>query len=434
MIRERLTPERIRKFSLPEGARQAFLWDNVSPRLGVRVTAGSKAFIFEMKIQRKTIRRTIGDVRAWPIDNARVEANRLQTMVDQGIDPRELDRQEQEAKESARQAGEAAKADAEKRKRFTLNALLDAYVAHLKGQGKVKTARDAKSAFNCHVLSNTEVAGTQASEVTDDQIAALVRKVREAGKERTAGILRNYLVAAFNAARRARFDSSVSSALIEFRIQNNPAEVIPAIPVKRGNRTLSTDELRAYLKALADDDAGVALRVALLAGGQRMMQLLRATKGDYDDEAGTLRLWDGKGKRTAAREHLLPLGAKAKELVNTLAEKRTESGALLFGVADRTTGDRVSEIAKGMGGEPFDLRDLRRTCETMLAALGIHKDVRAQLLSHGISGVQAAHYDRHDYLDEKRAALVAWEAKLTAIEKGEKSPGNVVKLKRKTAA
>ena len=400
----------------------------------MRATAGAKSFIFEMKYQRQTIRRTIGDVRAWQLDDARIEANRLQTLVDQGIDPRELDREKKAAKEAARLAKEADKIEADKRQRFTLKALLNAYVDHLKAQGKVKTARDAKSAFNVHVLSNLEVADTQASDVTDDQIAALVRKVREAGKERTAGILRNYIVAAFNAARRARFDSSVSSALIEFRIKANPAEIIPAIPVKRGNRTLSANELQAYMKALADDGAGVAIRVALLAGGQRMMQLLRAKVGDFDSETGILRLWDAKGKRTAAREHLLPLGPKAEELVMALAEKRTESDVLLFGVSDRTTGDRVAEIAKGMGGEPFDLRDLRRTCETMLAAMGIHKDVRAQLLSHGISGVQAAHYDRHDYLDEKRAALVAWETKLTSIERGEKAPGNVVKMKRKTAA
>src|SRR5712692_8237569 len=31
----------------------------------------------------------------------------------------------------------------------------------------------------------------------------------------------------------------------------------------------------------------------------------------------------------------------------------------------------------------FQLRDLRRTCETMLQKLGVEKEVRAHLLSHG---------------------------------------------------
>lgn len=82
-----------------------------------------------------------------------------------------------------------------------------------------------------------------------------------------------------------------------------------------------------------------------------------------------------------------------------------------------------------MKGEPFDLRDIRRTCETMLAGMGISRDTRAHLLSHGLSGVQAAHYDRHSYFDEKRAALLAWEARLEEIATGEKQAGNVLQLR-----
>jgi len=54
---------------------------------------------------------------------------------------------------------------------------------------------------------------------------------------------------------------------------------------------------------------------------------------------------------------------------------------------------------------PFTVGDLRRTVETRLAALGVSLEVRGQLQSHGLGGVQARHYDRHDYLNEKREAL-----------------------------
>ena len=91
MQRERLTPDRIRRFNCAVGMKQAFLWDTEAPRLAVRVTAaGAKSFIFEAKLHRQTIRQTIGDVRAWNIDDARAEARRLQTLVDQDIDPREV--------------------------------------------------------------------------------------------------------------------------------------------------------------------------------------------------------------------------------------------------------------------------------------------------------------------------------------------------------
>ena len=89
MQRERLTPDRIRRFTYLKGVKQAFLWDTDAPRLAVRATAGAKSFIFESKLSRRTIRVTIGDVRAWNLDDARAEARRLETMIDQGIDPRQ---------------------------------------------------------------------------------------------------------------------------------------------------------------------------------------------------------------------------------------------------------------------------------------------------------------------------------------------------------
>src|SRR5574337_378187 len=101
MQRERLTPDRIRRFSCPADTKQAFLWDTVSPRLAVRATAGAKSFVFEAKLTRQTIRRTIGDVRAWTLEDARAEANRLQTLIDQGTDPLQ--------EEAHRIAAEAAK-------------------------------------------------------------------------------------------------------------------------------------------------------------------------------------------------------------------------------------------------------------------------------------------------------------------------------------
>lgn len=69
------------------------------PALRVRVTAArTKSFVFESKLNRETIRRTIGDVRSWGIDAARIEARRLSVMVDQGTDPREVERQQQAAR------------------------------------------------------------------------------------------------------------------------------------------------------------------------------------------------------------------------------------------------------------------------------------------------------------------------------------------------
>ena len=83
----------------------------------------------------------------------------------------------------------------------------------------------------------------------------------------------------------------------------------------------------------------------------------------------------------------------------------------------------AGELERG----PFSMRDLRRTAETHMAALGISSDVRAQIQSHGLGGIQARHYDRHDYMPEKRAALALWVQRLKGVVR-------VATVKRKTRA
>ena len=464
--RERLTPTRIATWK-PEG--EAWLRD-IKSHLAVRARPArggiSKTFVFDSTLAYQRVRIAIGDVDTWSLSDALELAQEWQKLIDEGRDPREVIREREAAAQAAkaaaaaaeevkRAAAEAAKAEADRQARYTLRALCDAYLSALERAGKGKSAAGARSLFKCHIDQDT--ASRPAREVTAHEVAALVRRVREAGKERAAGVLRSYLSAAFNAAKRAPFDSALPADLIAFGLEHNPVDAIPAIAVQRGDRTLSAAELRAYIGHLlrighetGPELADVALLLALYAGGQRMAQLLRAKVGDFDPETATLRLWDGKGKRTQPREHLLPLAPHAAGMVAALVERakarETErakqegrapelAGLWLFSTHGRvatnpeTVSNRAAEVCAGIGGAAFNVRDIRRTVETMLAGLGISKDTRAQLLSHGISGVQAAHYDRHAYTDEKRAALVTWEARLAAIVQAERQPANVRHLR-----
>ena len=84
-------------------------------------------------------------------------------------------------------------------------------------------------------------------------------------------------------------------------------------------------------------------------------------------------------------------------------------------------------------GDIFSAADLRRTAETRLAALGISKDHRAQLLSHGRErNVQDKVYDKHDYIPEKAAALFIWENHLDDVLSGKAE--KLVRGRFKTAA
>ncbi|MDA0234306.1 MAG: Arm DNA-binding domain-containing protein, partial [Proteobacteria bacterium] len=110
MPRTKLTAGRVRDLTCPTDKKQVFLWDTEAPGLAVRVTAGARAFVFQGKLNNKDLRVTIGDVRAWGIDEARAEARRLQTEIDQGNDPREQKRERIAASEAKRE--EARRIDA----------------------------------------------------------------------------------------------------------------------------------------------------------------------------------------------------------------------------------------------------------------------------------------------------------------------------------
>lgn len=115
MSRVPLTINRIDKLSCPPGKTQVFLRDNEAPGLGIRCTSKRKTFIFEADLHGQTIRVTIGEYPAWLLDapkgsnepNARRRARELRGMIDQGIDPRELEKQAKA--DSERQLAEDAR-------------------------------------------------------------------------------------------------------------------------------------------------------------------------------------------------------------------------------------------------------------------------------------------------------------------------------------
>lgn len=140
-----LTAGLIERLTCPVGKTQVFLRDTKAPGLRVRATAASaknpkglKAFVYEAKLNRQTIRRTIGDVRVWDIEAARTEARRLAVVVrSDGDDPRELERQQQEAADQA-EAAAAAQAEADKVRAVTVGDIWPRYLAE--GRPKRKDA------------------------------------------------------------------------------------------------------------------------------------------------------------------------------------------------------------------------------------------------------------------------------------------------------
>ena len=73
------------------------------------------------------------------------------------------------------------------------------------------------------------------------------------------------------------------------------------------------------------------------------------------------------------------------------------------------TSDPANPLAR------FTPRDLRRTIKTRLSEVGVLKEVRDRVQNHALHDVASKHYDRFDYLPDKRAALEGWQWELRRI-------------------
>ena len=125
---QKLTVGLIERLTCPAGKQQAFMRDSDTKGLRVRVTAnGAKSYVFEKKLDRQTVRRTIGDATDWTIEAARMEARRLSVMLDVGVDPRQVERDRQIAVVE-KQATAAAKAKSDKLAEITVHEVWLKYV------------------------------------------------------------------------------------------------------------------------------------------------------------------------------------------------------------------------------------------------------------------------------------------------------------------
>jgi len=340
-----------------------------------------------------------------------------------------LREQEVQAHAAAQQAEAAAREQAQ---HGTLGQLLSTYTTHLTQLGK-SSVKDVRNLFKNHVLAvDADLVGRKANAVSVDEFVALIGRVVAAGHGRTAAKVRSYLRAAYALAIEAKTDPAAPAVLKTFGISTNPLASIGALSQfnRVRHRHLAAAELGACLQRLDHAPAGAqtdALEVSIALGGQRPTQLLRARAGDVDLAGGTITLFDPKGARVAPRVHVIPLPDRALTILTRRLEALTGGGNAPVFSTDGVTPMRletlsvfVSELSQAMveaneSREPFQLRDLRRTLETLLASLGVGRDVRGQVQSHGLGGVQQRHYDRHEYLAEKRATLALLEAQLNKL-------------------
>jgi integrase len=200
-------------------------------------------------------------------------------------------------------------------------------------------------------------------------------------------------------------------------LEKSPADDVP-LPAKEvaRDRVLTDPELVQVILAARTMGGPYGGIVELLAlTGQRREEVAGATWDEFDLDQ---RIWTLPKARTKnAKTHTIHLSGQAIAVL-----KRTKKQEpFAFSVQGLTTFQNFSSAKRELddlsGVKNWRLHDLRRTCVSGMARLGIAPHVADKILNHQagtISGV-AAVYQRHDFLDERSDAMERWGAHVAKI-------------------
>ncbi|MEE4537553.1 MAG: integrase arm-type DNA-binding domain-containing protein [Erythrobacter sp.] len=210
-------------------------------------------------------------------------------------------------------------------------------------------------------------------------------------------------------------------------VERDILEVSPALGVKppvkenQRERVLSDEEIRLFWQACEDVGQPFGpLGKLLLLTGQRRGEVSEMTEGELSGDT-----WHLTAKRTKnGRAHDVPITRAAGAVLVDVKRFKGEAGYIFtttgttpvsgfskaHGIIAAKMAERASEAAGGsVTIEHWTWHDLRRTCETGMARLGIPQEIIDRVTNH-VSGQHrmVRVYNHHDYANKKREALEAW--------------------------
>ena len=204
---------------------------------------------------------------------------------------------------------------------------------------------------------------------------------------------------------------------------------------KARERVLSDSELRGlWLVASGEGHPwGPALKLLMLTGSRRD-EVFSANRDEFDLRTGE---WVIPAKRAKnGQVHIVPLSKTALKIVEPMpriegtdklfpARGNAENGPSGFSKAQARFRTSLDDALGREGGDHWSLHDIRRTVATGMQRLGVRFEVTEAVLNHisGARGGIAGVYQRHDWKQEKRAALDAWDTMLNEIVTGKSYNG-----------
>jgi integrase len=392
--------------ALPVADTDTVYWDTSTPGFGVKVTPkGRKVFIVLYRTGgagSRLRKYTIGPYGRVTLHQAKVAAQKVFAAKLEGRDP----------------AGEKREA---KRREVAdrVDDLLEAFIAQhvTKNRSAAETARILRREIG------RPWAGKSIHEISKRDVVDIVNAIDQRGAPSAANKTLKSLKTFLN--------WCVGRAVLD----KSPAEGVP-LPAKEvaRDRVLDDRELAQVILAARLIGGSYAEIVELLAlTGQRREEVAQMTWPEIDFSH---RIWTIPAARAKnGKAHMVHLSNEALAVL-----KRVEPrGRFVFSHTGAKPFRRFSQAKQRLdqlsGVTNWRLQDLRRTCVSGMARLGVAPHVADKILNHQsgtISGV-AAVYQRHDFLAERKAALLQWSDHVGTLL-GQSSGEYVHRRRKRTGA
>jgi integrase len=306
--------------------------------------------------------------------------------------------------------------------RGTFGALIDSYIYSMKAEGK-RTWNRVLYSIEKDVYPNISPEQIAAT-VDESQVITLLAEMINRGAVTQSNRVRSYLHTAFEVGIDHDKDPAKRHTETLFDLKNNPVAYIPKqkSAERIGTRFLSEIELKRLLKLLDKNEnisefSANLIKLCIYSGGQRPYELLtiKPDKVDFKNKVLEIPPEYSKNKRA----HLLPLTETIFTLLKWFHDQGDQKQAkfLIYkktNVEEHFRTDSLSTaIARFNHKNDFDKfipRDIRRTCKTLMGSIRISKETRDRIQNHAFQDVSSKHYDKWQYLPEKREALEDWEA------------------------
>jgi integrase len=209
---------------------------------------------------------------------------------------------------------------------------------------------------------------------------------------------------------------------------------------RKRKRVLSDDEIRDLwlaLGAMPEPACFAPFVKSLLLCATRRNESSEMHSSEIDGE-----LWTIPGERYKNKlDHVVPLTAAARALIGEKPAGAQKNSWFVFSTTDgakpfsgfskakRKLDEAIAHVREGEGRPPmpaWQFHDLRRTARSLMSRAKVPTDHAERALGHVIGGVRET-YDRHEYLEEKRAAF---EALALLVEKILHPTSNVTAIRR----